>query len=279
MPPLKDLTGHTFHRLTVVSRAPPSDRVRWLCRCACHALVIVGSNRLTSGRAHSCGCWRREQSRARREKPKPQPGDRHGRLTILTFLGADSRHPSVRCQCDCGTIFEPHWGNVKKGVTKSCGCLRVEQLVNRSTTHGLSRSAEFSIWADMIARCSTLTNRSYARYGGRGITVCAQWLDSFEQFYADMGPRPSPRHSIDRIENDGHYESTNCRWATAQTQRVNQRRTVLLTHHGVSGTLKDLARHVGLRYSAVRQRVTTMSWSLDRALTTPVQVRHPSSKS
>lgn len=104
--------------------------------------------------------------------------------------------------------------------------------------------------------------------------MCERWLESFENFFADMGLRPTPRHSIDRIDANGNYEPSNCRWANAKTQRINQRRMVFYTHNGQTGTLKDLARHFGLSYTAVRQRVTLMGWPIARALATPV--RHKS---
>lgn len=223
MPPFKDLTGQSFGKLTVLHRVP-HRRVAWLCRCVCGNTTTVTGDTMQQGKTSSCGCWRREQSKRNREKPKPQPGERFGRLVIHEFIGSDSRHPRVRCLCDCGKWCEPHWGNVKRGVTQSCGCLHNEQLSKRAKTHGLTKTIEYRIWADMISRCERPTATGYKDYGDRGIGVCQTWRQSFVAFLADVGQRPSPLHSIDRINNDGNYEPGNVRWATKSEQRLNQRR-------------------------------------------------------
>lgn len=144
-------------------------------------------------------------------------GERYGRLVV-----AAQRNPGearVQCVCDCGrehSVVLQQWGR-----SQSCGCLRTEQLVARSTRHGMANSSEYAIWAQMVQRCTTPTHARYADYGGRGITVCTPWLD-FAQFYADMGSRPGGM-SLDRIDNDRGYEPGNCRWATAVEQRHNRR--------------------------------------------------------
>jgi hypothetical protein len=199
--------------------------------------------------------------------PNTHIGDRHGRLTLLEFIPG-GKHPKVRCRCDCGTEKVIQRDNL--GRTHSCGCIKREMLQAKAT-HGMSQSPEFRIWADMRQRCQNPSNYRFPEWGGRGVTVCGRWDASFSAFYADMGQRPSSRHSIDRIDNNGHYEPTNCRWATAKQQRENQRRTKMYTFNGMTGTLKDLARHAGIRYSAVHQRVTKMQWPLDKALTKPSQ--------
>ncbi len=223
MPPFKDVTGHVFGRLTALSRAT-HRRVAWLCQCACGQQTIVTGDKLSNGHTQSCGCWRREQTSRQRSKPKPQAGEVYGRLTVIEFLDHDSRHPRVRCRCACGNITEPHWQSLKKGQTLSCGCFRREITAQVTRTHGQSSAREFWTWAGMIDRCYRAKRKDFSRYGGRGIRVCDRWRYSFANFYADMGPRPSPKHSIDRIDTNGHYEPDNVRWATAREQRMNQRR-------------------------------------------------------
>lgn len=181
----------------------------------------------------------------------------------------DPKHPKYDCRCECGNLTRIGSDNLAR--THSCGCLKKEQLARRSTTHGMSSSLEFKTWVGMIDRCSRVGRTDFARYGGRGIRVCQRWLDSFENFYADMGSRPSRKHSIDRINNDGDYEPQNCRWATPHDQRVNQRRVELLTFEGVTGTAKDLARHFGLSYTAIHQRLNLMKWSVHKTFSTPVK--------
>lgn len=122
----------------------------------------------------------------------------------------------------------------------------------------------------MLERCHLETNASYPHYGGRGITVCERWRGSFESFFEDMGPRPSAKHSLDRIDNNGNYEPDNCRWATATQQAHNQRRTVMLTYNGITRPLVEWADQFGLHSETLRRRVQKYRWSVERALTTPV---------
>lgn len=201
--------------------------------------------------------------------PRPAIGSTHGRLTIVGYE-SNGKHPRALVRCSCGTEKAVQIDNLAR--THSCGCIKREMLAAKAT-HGLSQSSEYHAWAGMIDRCRRVGRHDFARYGGRGVRVCERWLESFPAFYADMGPRPSGKHSIDRINTDGDYEPSNCRWATAKEQRVNQRRQTLHTHHGVTGTLKDLALHFGMPYGAVSQRVRTMKWSVHDALTKPIQHR------
>lgn len=128
------------------------------------------------------------------------------------------------------------------------------------------RSPEYTAWNFMIGRCYRPRNHRYAWYGGRGIRVCDRWRTSFEAFLADVGPRPTPRHSLDRIDNDGDYEPGNVRWATSFEQSRNRRNVKLYTHDGETLTLSEWADRVGLPYSTLKQRVSRLGWSLARAL-------------
>jgi len=136
--------------------------------------------------------------------------------------------------------------------------------------HGMSDRAEFHIWQGMLARCCVSTNRAYRLYGGRGITVCDRWLSSFENFYADMGPRPSPKHSIDRIDNDGNYEPGNCRWTTQKVQCNNRSGNRLLTYKGETKTMQQWADIHNIPYNTLLARIVNYGWAIERALETPV---------
>ena len=151
-------------------------------------------------------------------------GEQSGRLTAISER--QPQQPNVRAVCECSTealIPIGQWG-----TTRSCGCLKRETTIARSTTHGMSRTSEYDIWSAMVQRATNPKNARYADYGGRGIGVCDRWLE-FANFHADMGRRPAGM-SLDRIDNDRGYGPENCRWATAVEQRHNQRPHRLRTH-------------------------------------------------
>lgn len=154
-----------------------------------------------------------------------KPGDRYeniyGAITVVELLpsikigGQMSR--VAKCECHCGNIFTVKLSHLRNGNTKSCGC----QKYGHRTTHGLCRSDAYSSWCAMKARCMNVNHAHYDNYGGRGIVICDQWM-SFENFHKDMGERPIGT-TLDRIESDGNYELSNCRWASWHTQRINRR--------------------------------------------------------
>jgi hypothetical protein len=148
-------------------------------------------------------------------------GERHGRWVLSSYAGTSRWN----CVCDCGTKRFVQTRDLTSGKSTSCGCLRDEQRHRYRKTHGGSSTRAYGIWLHMRDRCNNPNNLRYALYGGRGITICERW-NSFANFYADMGEPPEGR-SLDRINNDGNYEPSNCRWATQREQVHNSRSTKL----------------------------------------------------
>jgi hypothetical protein len=175
------------------------------------------------------------------------------------------------CLCDCGEILAVQSSDLRRGGTKSCGCLKREMCIARDiarTKHGKYRSPEYKAWQALIQRCTNPADKRFHHYGGRGITVCAQWLRSFDEFYADMGPRPSAKHSIDRENNNGHYQPGNCRWATKREQLLNRRGSLRIKFLGESLPLCAWAERQGIPEVVLRQRLAR-GWSPKKLLTTP----------
>jgi hypothetical protein len=204
-------------------------------------------------------------------------GQRFGRLLVLREaprLGQRGSREYWRrrwvCRCDCGTEWITTMDNLHAGDTASCGCWKREDLGNRRRTHGRTYSTEYHVWASMKQRCTNPHAEHYEDYGGRGITICAEWLDSFEKFLADMGPRPSPYFTLDRRDNDGPYTKDNCRWATRNEQANNRRERragmMLVTHDNRTQTLAAWAREKGLNKHTLYCRLHR-GWSTHRAFT------------
>lgn len=161
-----------------------------------------------------------------------------GYLRVIAPGPHQGRRTTWKCECACGTIAIVQTRYLLGGNTASCGCFRKK--------HGQSDSAEYRVWRHMIGRCHNPSDHSYGNYGGRGIIVCEEWRNSFRIFLRDVGARPSPKHSLDRINNDGPYAPNNVRWATKSEQLNNTRRTVRIEFDGRSQSVQQWARELGL---------------------------------
>ena len=158
----------------------------------------------------------------------------------------------------CGSEFVIPKHPRQRYCSRSCG----------HSSHGRAASPEYRSWQAMKSRCYRETDPRFRRYGARGIRVCRRWLDSFESFLADLGPKPSPAHSIERVDNDGDYEPGNCRWATPQEQGRNTARNRLVEYEGTRLTIAEWAERIGMNRETLRARFK-YGWSAERALTTP----------
>lgn len=167
-----------------------------------------------------------------------------------------------RCVCDCGTTKEVVANSLRLGLSKSCGCFSAD----RSRKHGMEGTLTYNAWAAMRMRCENKNATYYARYGGRGITVCDRWK-SFKAFLADMGEKPPGKSSLDRIDNEGGYEPGNCRWATTKQQIRNRHSSPRFMWKGETRSLADIAEEVGaVPWRKAYERIRR-GWSVEDAVT------------
>ncbi len=196
-------------------------------------------------------------------------GQRFGRL-VATEAVPTERGRHWRCVCDCGSLHVVKTNQLTSGKTKSCGCLWDDTVPGSNKTHGRGGTYLYRIWALIIQRCENPKNPAYSSYGGRGITICVRWRDSFEAFLEDVGDRQSAEYTLGRIDNNGHYAPGNCRWETAKDQARNRRSSRHLTHDGVTITLAEWAERTGINVETIASRIKRGGWSVADALTTPV---------
>jgi len=192
-------------------------------------------------------------------------GNRYGKLMVLAHTGKDDNRVHFwECLCDCGETHKASGNNLKAGHVTSCGCNMSGNTWN--IKHGFSGTTTFNVWSSMKARCSNENHDSYHRYGGRGIEVCDRWL-SFENFLADMGERPKWM-SIERLDNDGNYDLSNCKWATFVEQCRNKSTNRWITFNGKTMILTDWAKEKGIKLQTLVRRLDNLNWSLEQALNT-----------
>lgn len=196
-------------------------------------------------------------------------GVRFGRLLVQEFDRSENGRRFWLCVCDCGKTKIIDGGSLKRGHTTSCGCVAATKARERVLTHGMTHSAEFRIWTGMKDRTTNPKCHNAHLYSEAGVRVCERW-QKFENFYADMGPRPSKDHSIDRFpDKNGHYEPANCRWATRKEQGRNKRNNDLITFNGETMPRSAWTERLGFKKNTLRDRIVRAGWSVEYAMTTP----------
>lgn len=206
-------------------------------------------------------------------------GKRFSRLKAVSYYGKRTEPSGAhanfwKCVCDCGTESLASTSNLASRHTTSCGCFHLEQtrLVGLAAKkHGRSYSSEYRTWANLKDRCMNPNSKGFKGYGGRGITVCDRW-SIFENFFIDMGARPTPNHSIERVDNNLGYSKDNCVWATRKQQQRNRRNTRLITFNGETLCLSAWAEKQRLSPCRIHTRLDYFGWSIERALTEPVRM-------
>lgn len=208
-------------------------------------------------------------------------GDEHGRLTAVRYSHHDkwrAAHWLFKCECGEDYTARPDW--VRRGVIVSCGCYRDEQAAEMggsNAKHGHTKSgkltSEYNSWRNMRDRCNSPKSEKYEYYGGRGIKVCERWQDSFKNFLTDMGPKPTPKHTIERGDVNGNYEPDNCTWAITKAQMRNRTTTRWVTYHGREMSLAEACELAGISRNVLDARLHR-GWTMDRALTEPYKPRN-----
>lgn len=198
-------------------------------------------------------------------------GHKYGKLTVIKFLYRNIKdgYSYWECLCDCGKIKISCLKSLRNGGNKSCGCLYKETFSIKPSNkkHLSSKTVEYTTWRSMKERCYNPKHKSYKDYGGRGITICNKWLNSFENFFEDMGLRPSKNHSIDRKDNSLGYFKENCYWATKKEQSNNQRSNLLINYNNKTQTLMEWCKELDLYYNTIWQRIFKSKWSIEKCFT------------
>lgn len=203
---------------------------------------------------------------------KDRTGQVFGRLTVIEFSRKNDRRQAFwKCQCECGSKIEAFGGNLHSGATRSCGCLRDE---GNNLKHGNAKNhqqtVEYVCWMSMKDRIRNPNNKRFKNYGGRGISICTQWYD-FAVFLKDMGPKPTPRHSIERSDTDGSYEPSNCYWGTRSEQARNKTNSATIEYDGRIMCIADWADEFKIPFPTLWARLKVLRWDTKRALISPVR--------
>ena len=205
-------------------------------------------------------------------------GQRIGRWVVLGEATDKIDHRETwLCSCDCGTVRNVLAKSLKSGRSKSCGCIAKEKATHRMTQKHLSEGADgraktrlYSIWIDMKRRCYDSRVLNYEKYGGRGITICKEWNESFDVFRAwALSHGYASGLSIDRIDNNTGYSPENCRWTTAKVQNNNRRNNHRIVFNGADHTLSEWEELTGISRATIQKRLTKYGWSVEKTLTTP----------
>lgn len=196
-------------------------------------------------------------------------GMRVGYLVAVRYHGANGKKSLWEAKCDCGKVVilpaTEMKKQLKRGIIASCGCMRNATIAKRKTTHGMSHHPAFAVWRSMLDRCRLPTHHAYSRYGGRGIRVCDEWQQAFENFWKDMGPTYQKGATLERRDNSKGYSPENCAWRTRRQQANNTRRNVVLRTPNGTMTAKEASYFYEIKYTTLLYRLNN-GWTIEKAL-------------
>lgn len=270
-----DLTGERFGYLTVIERVKNGKGrgVKYLCRCDCGNEKIVASALLRNGHTKSCGCLHDEVAKRPRKPFEDLTGKTFGKLTPVKYLGNNTWN----CVCSCGTRKTISRHNLISGHILSCGCSRRgKRNKNTKKKHGMIGTRIYTVWLNMKRRCSNPNADNYKNYGARGIKVCDEW-NEFEPFYEwaklngykeEILPNGKNRLTLDRINTNGNYEPSNCRWVDIKTQANNTTQNHIVHYKGQDYTLTQLCETFNLSIHCISWRLRN-GWGVEEAIETP----------
>lgn len=246
MPKFLDLSGVVFGKLRVLKRGENIGKVvAWICECKCGREKLIRSNSLRMGTARSCRqkfCGFEEFS-----------GKRFGAWEVIKRVENRKRAISFLCRCSCGKTSTVFLQCLRDGSSRSCGCLskHAPRYIIHGATSGRKQTSEWRSWQAAKNRCLNPNSKHFNSYGGRGISMCPKWFNSFSNFFKDMGEIPGLNFSLDRIDNNGNYEPGNCRWATKKEQSNNRRNSIKIDFDRKIFNAKQFADYIGVSNSTL----------------------------
>lgn len=288
---INDYIGKKFGHLTVIGESKKTHKYsnRFDFKCDCGNIISEIPSRVLYGHRKSCGiCNHRNSHEELKAKVNSMIGTRYGMLQIIGVSQSEKGNTTyAKCKCDCGNIVKILPFLLFRGERKSCGCAKTNNpmLSNSSSTScgnfkdGRTKHNLYGVWKQMIDRCENPSAKHYDRYGGRGIKVCEEWKDfwKFVEWSDSVGGRPK-KYSLDRINNDGNYEPSNCRWASQFVQTRNTSRNFIIEYNGVSKTVTDWGIELGINPQTITNRINR-GWDIKRALSEiPTKNSHKSSR-
>lgn len=259
----RNLSGQVFGKLSATERLRKNGSTLWRCRCECGRESYPRQTRLLNGTAKSCG----------KCTVALEPMQQFGNWTLVALVTTRNGR-AWECRCSCGnTRFIDTW-HLTHVRSRACSKCYLTRSGESPQCRPVRKDPAYNAWRSMWRRCTKKTCREYKCYGAKGVAVCESWR-SFSAFLRDIGPRPSPDHSIDRYPNQtGNYEPGNVRWATAKEQQQNRTNNVLLSLNGETLCLSEWARRNGITRSSLRGRLAS-GWTLERALAVPLRKKLP----